>query len=376
MRWVVYVDIDAYYVSCELRTRPELVGQPVIVGPDPRLGPTRGVVLSASYEARSFGVRSALPVGRALALCPSAVWLPADFPKYESIAGEVRAFLGGFGGRVVPLSIDEAAVELDLDGPDEAGAKAQEVQAGLLRTLGLPSSLGVATHRTVAKIASDRAKPGGIVVVTPERLREFLAPLPVRTVPGVGPKTAERLAAVGVSTIGDLATVPTLVLRRAVGGFAHELLELAAGTPRPEVDREGPRSRSAAETFLNDVRDEALLARTTETLAKRLAESVATERLRFQTVSVSARWADFAHSRHGRRLPQRTDDAVTLALVAGRLLKELLREEARGRGRAVRTLSVGVAQLSEESVRDRPLEAFEAEGTVKSSMPRPRAELE
>src|ERR1700689_966066 len=112
MRWTCYVDIDAYYVSCELRDRPELLGRPVIVGPDPKLGPTRGVVLSASYEARAFGVRSALPVGQADRLCPEAVWIPAHFPLYAQISTEVRTPLLQYGGRVVPLSIDEAAVEL------------------------------------------------------------------------------------------------------------------------------------------------------------------------------------------------------------------------------------------------------------------------
>ncbi|HEV8050693.1 MAG TPA: DNA polymerase IV, partial [Thermoplasmata archaeon] len=187
MRWVLYVDIDAYYVSCELRTRPELVGRAVIVGPDPHLGATRGVVLSASYEARAFGVRSAMPVGEAARRCPDAVWLPADFPKYGAMAEEVRTLLRGRFGDVVPLSIDEAAVSVDAADDEAAGAAALSAQTALREQLGLPASIGVATSRTVAKIASDRAKPGGVVVVRPGSVATFLAPLPIRAIPGVGP---------------------------------------------------------------------------------------------------------------------------------------------------------------------------------------------
>src|SRR5580692_10524917 len=199
MRWVVYLDIDAYYVSCELRDRPDLVGRPVIVGPDPGLRPTRGVVLSASYEARKFGVRSAMPAREAARRCPEAVWIAADFPKYGRTAEEVRDLLRARFGEVVPLSIDEAAVGVDAADDGAAGAVAVAVQAEIRTTLGLPVSIGVATSRTVAKIASDRAKPGGVVVVRPESVATFLGPLPIRAVPGVGPKTEARLATYGIA---------------------------------------------------------------------------------------------------------------------------------------------------------------------------------
>ena len=371
MRYWLYVDIDAYYVSCELRDRPELVGQPVIVGPDPRLGPTRGVVLSASYEARAFGVRSALPVGRALALCPAAVWIPADFPKYSRIAEEVRTYLVRFGGRVVPLSIDEAAVEVDRPDPGSARAVAVELQAGLRTELRLPASIGVAPYRVVAKIASDKAKPGGVVVVSPEETAAFLAPLAVRSIPGVGPKTAERLGHAGVQTIADLLTVPVAELRRAVGSFADELRLLAQGTPREEVDRSGPRSRSSAETFVEDVGSLAPLERSLAALAHGLATAIVQERLWFQSVVVSARWSDFEQAQHSRRLPQRTQDEATLARVAERLLREIWSSESAGRGRRLRTISLAVGQLTQETARERPLEAFDeaAEDTVKTRPP-------
>jgi len=369
MAWTLYVDIDAYYVSCELRDRPELLGRPVIVGPDPRLGPTRGVVLSASYEARAFGVRSALPVGQALRLCPDAVWIPADHRKYEAVAHEVRAYLGRRFPRVVALSIDEAACEVEVAGPQEARAAGLALQASLRSDLRLPASIGASVHRVVAKIASDRAKPGGVVVVAPTETAAFLAPLPVRVVPGVGPKTAERLTQAGVTTIGDLLTARPAALRKAVGSFAFELLALARGEPAAHAaDESGPRSRSAAETFLEDEGDPARLAEALQGLAVGLARSLAEEGLWFRSVTVAVRWENFEHGQRGRTLAASTDDPAVLATTAARLMTELRAKGLGGAPRRVRTLSLSVGRLSAAPPSQRRLDAFTpgAEGTVKS----------
>jgi nucleotidyltransferase/DNA polymerase involved in DNA repair len=347
MRWTCYVDMDAYYVSCELRERPELLGRPVIVGPDPKLGPTRGVVLSASYEARALGVRSALPVGHADRLCPEAVWIPAHFPLYEQTAQEVRAHLAQFGGRVVPLSIDEAAVELDV--PDAAAAEgiARQIQATLKEAKRLPASIGVSPHRTVAKIASDRAKPGGIVVVAPERTAEFLGPLPVKSIPGVGPKTAERLQAVGVVRISDLTAVPSVRLREAVGSFAADLVALARGEPREGADseRSGPRSRSSAETFVADVADLPTLLGAADRLADDLARVLAQEDLGFQTVTVAVRWQDFERVQRSQTLSGTRGDAASLRTGARYLLQALWAREASRGHRKARTVSISAERL-------------------------------
>jgi DNA polymerase IV (archaeal DinB-like DNA polymerase) len=363
MRWTLYVDMDAYYVSCEIRDRPELAGRPVIVGPDPKMGPTRGVVLSASYAARVFGVRSALPVGQADRLCPEAVWIPAHFPLYDRMAHEVRAHLAGFGGRVVPLSIDEAAVEVDLPDGAPPEAVAREIQRTLLESLRLPSSIGVSPFRTVAKIASDRAKPGGIVVVPTETTAAFLAPLPVRTVPGVGPKTAERLQEVGVVTIGDLVEIPPIRLRAAVGSFAVELIALARGEPREGRGSEpsGPRSRSTAETFVADVADLPTLLAAVDRLAEDLAQGLGTEGLGFQTVTVALRWEDFDRIQKSQTLPGLRRDAATLRTGARHLLQALwAREASRGRRRA-RTLSISAERLRPATAGGPDLDSF-AEG--------------
>ncbi|MCI4340051.1 MAG: DNA polymerase IV [Thermoplasmata archaeon] len=364
MRFCLYVDMDAYYVSCELRDRPELLGRPVIVGPDPKLGPTRGVVLSASYEARAFGIRSALPVAQADRLCPEAVWIPAHFPLYESTAREVRALLAAFGDRVVPLSIDEAAVETELPDAAAAGARAREVQAALRTELRLPASIGVSPFRTVAKIASDRAKPAGVVVVPAEATASFLAPLGIRSVPGVGPKTTERLQAIGVAHIADVLTVSPARLRETVGSFAGELVALARGAPVEGTSRDaaGPRTRSAAETFVADVADLPTLLLAIDRLSADLAAAVAAEGLGFQTVTVAVRWEDFTRGQKSQTLSGVRRDAASLRATARRLLRLLWEREATRGHRRARTVSVSTERLRELRAGGPDLESFAPSG--------------
>ncbi|MFI5414760.1 MAG: DNA polymerase IV [Candidatus Lutacidiplasmatales archaeon] len=363
VRWVLYIDIDAFYVSCELRDRPDLAGRPVIVGPDPSKGPTRGVVLSASYKARAFGVRSAMPVAEAGRRCPEAIWISADFPKYGRAAEEVRARLALRFGEVIPLSIDEAAVRVEAAEADDAGRVAREVQADLKAEVHLPSSIGVATSRTVAKIASDRAKPGGVVVVRPESVAAFLAPLPARSIPGVGPKTEVRLATYGIATIGDLAKGLPLAARREFGDTGRFFVRLARGEEIIDgPDVLGPRSRSSDRTFEADVSDPREVEVAVDRLARDLAESLAKERLRFQTVAVGVRWEDFSRTTRSRTLAAAADGAERLATTARRLFEELWAAEAAGRQRKVRTVSVHTERFRPATDRQRTLDGFDGAG--------------
>jgi nucleotidyltransferase/DNA polymerase involved in DNA repair len=359
--WVLYVDLDAYYVSCELRTRPELVGRPVIVGPPPSEGPSRGVVLSASYEARKFGVRSALPAAAAARMCPEAVWIPPDFPKYESTAREVRRLLARHATKLVPYSIDEAAVLVDARSATEARTRALRVQEELRSELGLPSSIGVAPWRVVAKIASDRAKPGGVVVVPPEGVASFLAPLPVRSVPGVGPKTEALLKSHGVVTVGDLANRRSSEFVRTLGHFAPELIRLARGNPveAPE-DESGPRSRSSDHTFPRDVEEWPEVERAVRELVDGLARSLDEEGLRYGTVGVQFRWADFSRSQRSRALPAAREGAAPMRATADRLARELWEVEGAGGRRSVRTVSVRTERLVPKTQRQAVLTEYPA----------------
>ena len=368
-RWIVYVDLDAYYVSCELRERPELAGRPVIVGPPPSDRPSRGVVLSASYEARAFGVKSALPVRVAAGLCPEAVWIPPDFPKYERVSEEVRALLRRHAPDVVPFSIDEAAVSVAALTPEEVRALAERMQRDLRESLGLPASFGCSTSRAVAKIATDRAKPGGIVVVPPERIAEFLAPLPVRSIPGVGPKTEALLGAHGVRTIGELAAHRPGEVGGWIGEFGRELVSLARGRPvEGPLAASGPRSRSTDRTFPVDVADWPTLDTTVRELAASLAASLDHEGVRYAAVGVGFRWADFSRSQRLRTLPAAQEGTGPLTERAVHLARELWDEESQGRGRPIRTLSVRAERLTARAQRQAVLDEFPppARPTVKS----------
>jgi DNA polymerase IV len=369
MRWTVYVDLDAYYVSVEIRERPELAGQPVIVGPPPAAGPTRGVVLSASYEARAFGVHSAQPAGQAARLCPAATWIPPDFAKYGRVAEEVRALLHRFSPEVVPWSIDEAAIRLDAE--DEAAVRrtAETIQAALRAELRLPASLGVATTRVVAKIATDRAKPGGILVVPPGTEADFLAPLPVRAIPGVGPKTEARLRSAGVATIGELAARRPSELTTAVGSFARELVALARGEGRDPVEEEGgPRSRSTDRTFPTDVDRWEDLEPAVRELAADLAGGLEKEGLRYGGVGVAFRWNDFTRTQRSHALAAAQEGPRPIETSALRLARELWDAERTGRHRAVRTLSVRTERLSERRQRQVSLDDF---GPARGDRPGP-----
>jgi len=358
-RWVAYVDLDAYYVSCELRDRPDLVGRPVVVGPPPGDGPTRGVVLSASYEARKFGVRSALPAGVAARMCPEAVWIPPDFSKYERVSEEVRALLRTYSVDVTPYSIDEAAVVLDVEDAAAARATAERMQRALKEELGLPASIGVATTRLVAKIATDQAKPGGVVLVPPEEVAGFVAPLSVRAVPGVGPKTEELLRALGIVTVGDLAGHRPQELARSLGSFGRELIALARGRPVEEAEPlGGPRSRSTDRTFAEDVDRWERLEPAIRTLAEDLGVALGREGLRYGAVGVGLRWADFTRSQHSRSLTAAQEGAEPLVVAAVRLARELWMLEQQGRHRSVRTVSVRAERLSERAGRQALLDEY------------------
>jgi nucleotidyltransferase/DNA polymerase involved in DNA repair len=364
VNWVVYVDLDAYYVSCELRERPELVGKEVIVGPPPAGGPTRGVVLSASYEARRHGVKSAMPAQVAARLAPDAVWIPPDFGKYERLAEEVRGLLRRFSSEVVPWSIDEAAVMLGAVSAEEARATAEEIQRSLRRELGLPASLGVATSRVVAKIATDRAKPAGLVVVRPEEVATFLEPLPVRAIPGVGPKTESLLDEMEVRTIGDLARRRPRDLERTLGSFARELILLARGTPveRREVDS-GPRARSTDRTFGRDATTWEEIAPALAEMADELGASLARHGYRYGAVSVAFRWSDFSRSQHGGVLPGAAEGPAPLREAALRFARELWDRPAPNGPHAVRTLSVRAERIAPRSRHQTTLVEFDGGAT-------------
>ncbi|GAA3296168.1 DNA polymerase IV [Dactylosporangium vinaceum] len=306
---VLHVDMDAFYASVEVRRRPELRGKPVIVGGE---GP-RGVVSAASYEARKFGVHSAMPGARARRLCPHAVFLAPDFTAYTEASRAVMGIFRDVTPLVEPLSLDEAF--LDVAGARKLLGRPGEI-AGLIRRRvaaeqRLTCSVGVAGTKFLAKLGSTRAKPDGMVVVPRARELEYLHPLPVAALWGVGERTAETLARLGLKTIGDLAAAPRGLLRSAVGeASAHHLHELSwARDPRRVIPEQVEKSIGAETTFDVDVSDPTVIRRTMLVLSGKVAERLRHAGQAGRTVSVKIRLADFQTLSRSRTVDVPTDVA-------------------------------------------------------------------
>jgi DNA polymerase-4 len=285
--------MDAFYASVEQRDRPELRGRPVVVGADPR---GRGVVSAASYEARRFGIHSAMPIGRAYRLCPAAAFLPVDMDKYARESGRIMRILAEFTPLVEPLSLDEAFLDVTgsqvLHGPGVEIAR--RIKARIRAEAGLTASAGVAPNKFLAKIASDLEKPDGLVEVPAGREAAFLRDLPLRRLWGVGPSAERELAALGARTIGDLVRLGQARLEARLGASGGHLWELAQGIDeRPVVPWHDPKSVGAEETFERDTRDVGRLRSTLLAQADRVAAELRAAGLRGRTVTLKLRFADF-----------------------------------------------------------------------------------
>jgi DNA polymerase-4 len=350
VRTILHVDLDAFFAAVEQRDRPELRGKPVVVGGG---GPNdRGVVSAASYEARKFGVHSAMPLRTAAALCPQAMFLPVDGRKYVQASEQVMAVLRRFTPRVEQLSIDEAF--LDVTGTEALFGSGEEVGRRIKQAVrdetGLTVSVGVAANRLVAKIASDLRKPDGLVVVPPGTEREFLAPLPIDRLWGVGASTRRGLADFGVRTIGDLATLPEDALRRRFGSHGPELILRAQGVGETEVSGpEHAKSVSHEHTFDVDTSDWDVLEQTLLSLSEGVAGRLRDTGVRCSTVAVKIRDSEFVTITRQRTV----DDPTDLTDVIWRTAVALVRREVGGM--KVRLLGVAASGLTEQ----RQLELFE-----------------
>lgn len=326
-RWrqcaVLHVDMDMFYVGVELLAAPGLRGRPVIVAGSGG----RSVVLSASYEARAFGVRSGMPLARARAMCPRAVLLEPHRDAYDAYSRRVMAMFWDITDRVEQISVDEAFL-------DVAGAVrrlgppvgiARGLRARVRDELGLTASVGIGANKTVAKIASTRSKPDGLLLVQPEDTVAFLAELPVSALWGVGGRTAETLTGAGLRSVGDLAAAPVPRLTRLVGRAAgHHLHELANGRdPRPVEPVREEKSVGAEETFPRDVADDRVLHETLLRLSHRTASRLRRQGLRARRVGLKVRWADFTTITRSRTLQHPFTSAHDLLEHGVGLLEEL-----------------------------------------------------
>jgi DNA polymerase IV len=320
---ILHVDLDAFYASVEVLKDPALAGSPVLVGG----AGSRGVVMSASYEARRFGVRSAMPMVRARRLCPDAIVVPPDFEAYRAHSNRFREVLLSFTPIVEPLSLDEAFLDVGgavrlFGAPPEIG---HEVRRRVAGEVGVACSVGVATTKFLAKLASAACKPDGLRVVRADDVTSFLEPLPAGALWGVGERTLETLSRIGVRTVGELARTPRSVLERLLGASAAATLwELSRGIDdRPVVPYEAPKSIGHEETFGHDLDDDADLLREILALAGGVAKRLRADGYRARTVTLKIRLANFTTLTRSRTMAAPTDVAAELYRVAGDLYRAL-----------------------------------------------------
>ena len=340
IRKIIHVDMDAFYASVEQRDNPALRGLPVVVGGSPA---GRGVVAAASYEARRYGIRSAMPCARAYRLCPDAIFVPPNFEQYRTVSGQIHEVFLRYTELVEPLSLDEAYLDVtvNLVANPSATRIAQAVKREIRRETGLTASAGVAPNKFLAKIASEEKKPDGLFVIRPQDVAAFVERLPLRKVPGVGEATLRTFEAMGLATCGELAQVPLAELIQRFGKRGSWFHRLARGIDeRPVEPHRERKSVSIEDTFAEDHAEPDWLLERLKELCAGLEQRLRDSGVRGRTVTLKLRTSDFQIHTRSRTLERFTDDAPTLYREAAALYR------ASGlTGRTLRLLGVGVHQL-------------------------------
>lgn len=339
-RKIIHIDMDAFYASVEQEDNPSLKGKPVIVGGDPE---KRGVVSAASYEARVYGVHSAMPTAQARKLCPQGIFLPVRMERYREVSDKIYKILSDFTPLVEPLSLDESF--LDVTGSEKlfgpALEMAKEIKKRIFETTGLTASAGIAPNKFLAKIASDLGKPDGLVEIKPEKVQEFLRDLPISKLWGVGKSTEEILKEMGILRVGQLATYPVELIERKLGKFGLELLALARGeddrlvTPQSE-----PKSISQEETFTPDLREREVMEKVLLDQSEQVGWELRKKMLKGYTVQLKVRYPDFSLVTRSVTLPSPTDQGIEIYQAAIKLLDKTEVQRKRAR-----LLGVGISNL-------------------------------
>jgi DNA polymerase-4 len=336
------IDLDAFFVSVEQALAPELRGKMVVVGGRPD---RRGVVASASYEARAFGLHAGMPLSTASRLCPQAIFIQGSFPRYRAASQRFMAILADFSPYLEPVSLDEAY--LDITGFESIYGSihqmAVNIKQRIKKELGLTASAGIASCKVVAKIAAELSKPDGLLEIAAEDERSFLAPLPIAKLPGIGKKTERILRGSGIKTIGELSLMPLGALKSHLGASGELLQRYARGIDDRKVEPPAAaKSVSRETTFGEDTRDLSLVEATLRYLSERVGANLRQEGKQAKCVAVKLRYADFTTITRRHTLSQATDSDQTIFDTGLRLLKKALAED----GRPVRLIGIGVSNLS------------------------------
>ncbi len=342
-RQIIHVDMDAFYASVEQLDNPDLIGKAVIVGGDPK---QRGVVSAASYEAREFGVHSAMPMSKAIRLCPKAIVLPVRMKRYVELSQQIHAIFEKFTPQIEPISLDEAFLDvagsLQLFGSAEKIGR--DIKHQIKEQLGLVASVGIAANKFLAKLASDLDKPDGFVVITEENKQQILDPLPVSNIWGVGKVTKKALKSKGINTIGQLRKAPIETLRSIFGEQTPHMLRLAQGVDNREVEssREA-KSISSEQTFATDITDKNILLNVLLNQVEDVAQRLRTNDLEARTITLKLRYDDFRTITRSNTFDHPTNTTKTLWQEAEAIFLKWYKESAG----ALRLLGFGASGLQE-----------------------------
>ncbi|MDH7564385.1 MAG: DNA polymerase IV [Candidatus Bathyarchaeota archaeon] len=343
-RIILHVDMDHFYTAVEERENQNLKGKPVIVGADPREGKGRGVVHTCNYEARRHGIRSGMPISKAWKLCPEAVFLRPNFELYDNVSSKIMQMLRQMADKFEQWGIDEAFLDVSSKAKDYAEAEnlARKIKMEILEKHKLTCSIGVGANKLLAKIASDFKKPDGLTIVREDQAQQFLAPLPVRKLLWVGRKTEQKLAAMGIHTIGELASYDPSVLIEAFGAIGAQLYSMAHGVDKSEVKEKGEvKSISRETTFEEDTADFEHVLTESDKLSEQVHGDTLRQKLFFKTVTVKIRYENFETHTHAKTLPTITNSCDDLKRSARELLQHHFRSE-----RKVRLIGVKVSNFT------------------------------
>ena len=350
---ILHVDMDAFFASVEERDNPELKGKIVVVGAG-----VRGVVSSANYAARKYGIRAAMPVTQARRLAPSAIFISPSHEKYSEASSEIMEIFRSFTPLVEPLSLDEAF--LDVTGAKKLLGSGREIAAAIRKRVEketqLTCSVGIASNKFIAKLASSRCKPNGLLEIAPDRILDFLHPLPVTEIWGVGPKTAEELIQLGLRTVSDIAHTPKATLKRALGEAAGEsLYELAWGRDSREVETgESDKSISSAQTFDMDIDDEEIILKEILRMCERAASRMRQKNMSARTIALKVKFADFKTINRSKTLSSPISSTKEIYEIAKNLYLKLNLQRAR-----IRLVGVSLENLNEGEIQFEQMELGE-----------------
>ncbi len=355
----MHVDMDAFYVSVERRQNSDLIGKPVCVGALPEGGKARGVVMAASYEARELGIRSGMPISIAYRKAPGAIYIEPNYDLYGDVSESVMNVLREFADILEHVSIDEAFLDVTkrtASNYEKAVERARDIKRAVKEREGLTCSIGVAPNKSAAKIASDMSKPDGLTVVPPGRVAEFLAPLPVSKISGVGAKTEALLVSVGIQTIGDLAKYPGKELQKMLGKNAVWLWGIARGIEEsPVEERPDPKSISVERTFDRDVTDWTTILETMDSVVHNVWLRAKGQGVRFRTIGIKIRFEGFVTHTRERTLGTHVTEEDIIRTTCRELIAEF-----ESRKRPVRLLGARVSHLQKAVAAQKPITEFGA----------------